>query len=82
MHAITCNGGYTMDKTYTDKIINQYISKLSKTEEPDLEYRIICAGLANVYTGNWHIDVDIFRRSSNHFSLFYKIDSNYTIGRR
>jgi len=71
-----------MDKTYTDKIIHQYISKLSKVEDPDLEYRIICAGLANVYTGNWHIDIDTFIRSSNHFTMFYHIDSNNTIARR
>jgi hypothetical protein len=71
-----------MDKTYTDKIIHQYISKLSKEEDSNSEYRIICAGMSNVIQGKWRIDINILRRASNHVSLFYYIDCNYTITRR
>jgi len=68
-----------MDKTYTDKIIHQYISKLSKVEDSSSEYRIICEYLGEVLAGKYHIDVATFVRSSNHFTLFYKINSTGSI---
>ena len=71
-----------MDKTYTDKIIHKYISKLSKAVDPSSEYRIICEYLGEVLAGKYHIDVATFVRSSNHFTLFYKINSTGSIERR
>ena len=62
-----------METSYQDKVINRYIKSVCRQSDPSAEYNIICAGISQVNSGTWHVEFDVFRRSSNKFTLFYKI---------
>ena len=57
-----------------DKTIRKYLTRLSKADDPTSEYKVISDGLTNVLSSAWHIDLVIFARTSNHFTVFYKIN--------